>query len=743
MKNLVIVESPAKWKTIEKFLWKDFVVKASFGHIRDLPKKELWIDIEKDFTPTYEVSEEKKKTVNELKKLVKEAETVWIATDEDREWEAIGWHLCKALWLDEKTVNRIVFHEITKWAIEEAIKNPRKIDINMVNAQQCRRLLDRLVWFKTSPVLWKKIQKWLSAGRVQSVAVKLIVEREREINAFNPEESWKVKVSLTGNWITFIAELNKISWKGKKIKSEEEVQKFISTLWVNLSSLEQKKDKKWNIFYEIPFNTDFKLTEADKKDTVRLPWAPFTTSTLQQEASRKLGFWVSQTMTVAQILYQNWHITYMRTDSVNLSDLAIANSKKYIEETFWKEYSLPNWRKFKTKQANAQEAHEAIRPAYIDKTPDMVDLEWNELRLYKLIWERTVASQMQEAQIETTTYNFSPIGKEDQEWISKWEVIKFPGFMKLYTEWNDDEQDDEESMTLPLLRKWDVVKSNILNVTQNFSRPPSRYTEAMLVKKLESEWIWRPSTYAPTITTIIDRWYVEKIEKKLAPKNANDLKWIPYVVNDFLDKYFPEMMDYKFTAKIEEEFDEVSTGKIDWIKMLDNFYSNFKIYLDKTMTEAEKIIEEVGRDCPECEGWRLIYKYSKTWKFIGCSNFPKCKFLENVAGESAPDNDKMAELKEKYEWKPCEAGWTIVVKIGRFWPFLASSLYPEVKWIGKIPNEKNIELEKKFGWATCEKCWTWIMHVKSSRRWPFLACSNYPECKNAQNLPKDSSGGEE
>ncbi|MDD2565668.1 MAG: type I DNA topoisomerase [Candidatus Gracilibacteria bacterium] len=743
MKNLVIVESPAKGKTIEKYLGKDFIVKASFGHIRDLPKKELGIDIDNKFTPTYEISEEKKKVVNELKKLVKEAETVWIATDEDREGEAIGWHLCKALGLDENTVNRIVFHEITKSAIDEAIKNPRKLDINMVNAQQCRRLLDRLVGFKTSPVLWKKIQKGLSAGRVQSVAVKLIIEREREINAFNPEESWKVKVSLTGNGITFIAEFAKISGKGKKIKSAEEVQKFIATLGVNLESLEQKKDKKGNAFYEIPFSDDFKLIDADKKDTVRLPGAPFTTSTLQQEASRKLGFGVSQTMTVAQMLYQNGHITYMRTDSVNLSDLAIANSKKYIDETFGKEYSLPNGRKFKTKQANAQEAHEAIRPAYIDKTPDMMDLEGNELRLYKLIWERTVASQMQEAQIETTTYNFSPIGKEDQEWISKGEVIKFPGFMKLYTEGNDDELDEEEGMNLPLLNKGDIVKSNVLNVNQNFSRPPSRYTEAMLVKKLESEGIGRPSTYAPTITTIIDRGYVEKIEKKLAPRNPNDLKGIPYTVNDFLDKYFPEMMDYKFTAKIEEEFDEVSAGKIDWIQMLEKFYTNFKIYLDKTMTEAEKVVEEVGRDCPDCEGGRLIYKYSKTGKFIGCSNFPKCKYLENVAGEANPDNDKMAELKEKYEGKECEAGGTIVVKIGRFGPFLASSLYPEVKWIGKIPNEKNIELEGKFGGKTCEKCGTGIMHVKSSRRGPFLACSNYPECKNAQNLPKDSSESQE
>ncbi|EKE27818.1 MAG: hypothetical protein ACD_3C00145G0004 [uncultured bacterium (gcode 4)] len=734
MKNLVIVESPAKWKTIEKFLWSDFVVKASFWHIRDLPKKELWIDIENNFTPTYDVSDEKKKVVNELKKLVKEAQTVWIATDEDREWEAIGWHLCKALGLDETTVNRIVFHEITKSAIEEAVKNPRKIDLNLVNAQQSRRLLDRLVWFKASPVLWKKIQKWLSAWRVQSVAVKLIVEREREIQNFKPEESWKIKVLLNAKWMDFVAELAKIDWKGKKMKSSDDVKKFLSTLNIIIEDIQPKKDKKGNIFFETPLLRTFVVIESEKKESIRMPWAPFTTSTLQQEASRKLGFWVSQTMSVAQNLYQNWFITYMRTDSVNLSDLAINAAKKYIEEEFGAEYSLPNWRKYKTKQASAQEAHEAIRPSYIDKSPDKVDLEWNDLRIYTLIWERTVASQMKEAIIETTTYNFSPEWNEEQSWISKWEVIKFAWFMKLYIEWTDEENGDEEGpINLPPLAKWETAISKSLSSNQNFSKPPSRYTEAMLVKKLESEWIGRPSTYAPTIQTIVDRWYVEKIAKKLAPKDPEDLKWIPYVVNDFLEKYFPELMNYKFTAKIEEEFDEIAEWKLDWIKFLNDFYGDFKVYLEKTMTDAEKIVEETGKECPEC-GWKLVYKYSKTGKFIWCGNFPKCKYIENSA--TPAQNDRMNELREKYEWQPCEAWGTIVVKVWRFWPFLASSLYPEVKWIGKIPDEKTTMLEEKFwGWA-CDQCENWIMHVKNSRRWPFLACSNYPNCKNAKNLPK-------
>jgi DNA topoisomerase-1 len=434
-------------------------------------------------------------------------------------------------------------------------------------------------------------------------------------------------------------------------------------------------------------------------------------------------------MSVAQNLYQNWFITYMRTDSVNLSDLAIQASKKYIEENFWKEYSLPHWRKFKNKQANAQEAHEAIRPSYIEKNPENVWLDWNDIRLYKLIWERTIASQMKEALIETTTYIFSPDIASNQEWITKWEVIKFPGFMKLYIEWTDDETEESETMNLPILKVWEKAKSSHLLANQVFTRPPSRYTEAALVKKLESEWIWRPSTYAPTISTIVDRWYVEKIDKKLAPTE------IAFIVNDFLMEYFKKMMDYKFTAKIEEELDTIATGWIEWIKMLELFYTDFKKDLLNSDENAEKVIEKTWKKCPECKEWDLLYKYSKNWKFIGCSRYPECKYLENIVD---PQKEELLwNLKEKYEWKPCEAWGTIVVKTWRFWPFLASSLYPEVKWIGKIPNEKNIELEEKFGWDICEKCWTGIVHVKSSRRWPFLACSAYPECKNAKNLPKE------
>ncbi|MDD3119854.1 MAG: type I DNA topoisomerase [Candidatus Gracilibacteria bacterium] len=724
MKNLVIVESPAKGKTIEKFLGKDFKVVASYGHIRDLPKKDFGIDIEKNFTPTYEIDPSKKKVVDELKKLVGQSEKVWIATDEDREGEAIGWHLCKALKLDEKTVARIVFHEITEKAISEAIKNPRNIDIKLVNSQQSRRLLDRIVGFKTSPVLWKKIRKGLSAGRVQSVAVKLIVEREREIIDFKPEESWKLKVVFNVNGTSFKAELLKISGKGKKIKDEIEIKKVLATLGIFEDSLKSQKDKKGNIYFEIKKILDFKLADAEKKDYERMPQAPFTTSTLQQEASRKLGFSVAQTMTVAQNLYQNGFITYMRTDSVNLSDLAISQAKDYILKNFGKEYALPNGRKYKTKQANAQEAHEAIRPAYIDKTPDTINLDGNDQRLYKLIWERTVASQMKEALVETTTYVFNPLEATSQEWISKGEVIKFPGFMKLYVEGTDEENEEEGAGVLPPLDIGAIVKSIEFLGNQTFSNPPARYTEAALVKKLEKEGIGRPSTYATIISTIIDRGYIIKEEKKLKPTE------IAFIVTDFLDEYFKDMMNYKFTAGIEDELDEIAVGKVDWIKMLEKFYAGFSKELDKSLTEGKKVVEEAGKNCPEC-GKPLVFKYSKTGKFMGCSGYPECKYLENIVDE---EKEKVLdELRAKYEGQPCEAGGTVVVKTGRYGPFLASSLYPEVKRIGKIPNPRDEELNEKYKDEKCEKCGAQMV-IKKSRRGPFLACSAYPECKNAKSV---------
>ena len=741
-KNLVIVESPAKGKTIEKFLWPDYSVVASMGHIRDLPSKSLGIDIEKNFEPSYEVSKDKSKTVSSLKKLSKSSSEVWLATDEDREWEAIWWHLCNALGLDVKKTKRIVFHEITKKAIEDAVKNYRYLNIDLVDSQQARRLLDRLVWFKVSPVLWKKIRKGLSAWRVQSVAVKLIVEKEREINKFKPEESWKVFVELEHSKIKFKAELFKIWWKAKNFKNKQDVLKFLSTLFSNIEDLKETKNKKWFLELEKKSNLEFKLIDSTKKESKRHPLPPFITSTLQQEASRKYNFSVKQTMIVAQKLYEwvdlwnwerQWLISYMRTDSVNLSDEAKNQAKDIILKNWGKDY-LKN-RNYKTKSSNAQEAHEAIRPTQISRTPDSLKniLDSGQLKLYTLIWKRTVASQMSEALVEVTNFIFSPTANDNSEWKTKWELIKFDWFMKLYIEWKDDEDSEwSDEQTLPNIKIWELIVSKKLNSSQNFSRPPARYTEASLVKKLESEWIGRPSTYAPTISTIIDRGYIEKFEKRyLKPTD------MAFMVTEFLDKYFPEMMEYKFTKKVEEDFDKIAEWKQDWRKMLGSFWDKtLKKDLDNADKTAEKVVQKVWRKCPQCSS-DLIFRFSKSGKFVGCSWYPECRFIEK-------DMEKEAELdilRNKYEWKPCP-DWiegTIVVKTGRYGPFLASSEYPKVKWIGKIKSEKEEVLEKilqERGLLVDEETWE-EMVIKNSKRGQFLAAKNYPKVKIAKNITKD------
>jgi len=743
-KNLVIVESPAKWKTIEKFLWPDYTVVASMGHIRDLPSKEIGVDIDAWFKPNYEISAEKKKTVDNLKKLAKTAKEVWIATDEDREWEAIGWHLCHALNIDPVTTKRIVFHEITKKAIIHAIETPRTINLPLVDAQQARRVLDRLVWYKVSPVLWKKIRKWLSAGRVQSVAVKLIVEKERLISNFKPEEVWKITIELSYEKYKFKSTLSKINWKVKIFKNKQEVEKTLATLYDDIQTLETIKNKKGFEMISKKQNLDFVLIDADKKDSKRSPWAPFTTSTLQQEASRKFGFWVKQTMMIAQKLYEGmdlwegerqWLITYMRTDSVNLSVQAKDDSKNMINKLFGEKYHKS--RDFKTKSAWAQEAHEAIRPTDLSRTPESLSsvLDSTQLKLYTLIWKRTLASQMSDAIVEVSTFVFSLERAKSQEWITKWEVIKFDWFMKLYIEDKDDEElgDDEESQAkLPNISVWTVLSGDNLEANQSFSRPPARYTEASLVKKMEIEWIGRPSTYAPTISTIIDRWYIEKFEKKyLIPTET------AFTVTDFLEKYFSSMMEYKFTKKVEEDLDKISEASQTYEDILSSFwFDTLKPDLETAWAEAEKVIEKVGRDCPLC--WKeLVYRYSKTGKFAWCSGYPECNFIEK-------DESKEAELdglRQKYEWKACPEWieWTIVVKTGRFGPFLASSEYPRVKWIWKIQSEKDELLDEilKEKWLLIDEESGEEMVVKWSRKWPFLRAKNYPAVKIAKNIPKD------
>ena len=594
--NLVIVESPAKAKKIEEFLGKDYKVMSSYGHIRDLKKKELSIN-EQTMEPDYEIPDEKKKLVTELKATAKKAKKIWLASDEDREGEAISWHLCEVLGLDEEKTSRIVFHEITKPAILDAILHPRHLDMNLVNAQQARRVLDRLVGFKLSPVLWRKVKPALSAGRVQSVAVRLIVEREREIQKFKSESYYRVSaifalINENGNATEVKAELD------KRFKTHEEVEAF----------LEKCKDAK------------FTVEAVNKKPLKRTPAPPFTTSTLQQEAARKLGFTVSQTMMIAQKLYESGRITYMRTDSVNLSTLCTNASKDEIIKVYGSEYSQP--RAYHTHSKGAQEAHEAIRPTYMNETS--IDGTSQEKRLYELIWKRTIASQMADAQIEKTTINIH-IDNAEEKFVANGEVITFDGFIKVYRESTDDEDGTEDAThILPAMKEGDELQRREITATEKFSAAPLRYTEASLVKKLEDLGIGRPSTYAPTISTIQQREYVQKGDKKGVERSytIDSLKGIKVtqkvkkeiagnekgkllptdigiVVNDFLMENFPGIMDYNFTANVEQKFDDIAEGKTEWNKWMKTFDKDFEPEVSKVMnarSEHKAGERELGTD---------------------------------------------------------------------------------------------------------------------------------------------------
>ena len=599
-KNLLIVESPAKAKTIEKILGSDFEVKSCYGHIRDLEKDDMGIDIKNNFKPRYIVPEEKRKVVNDLKQLAKKSTEVWLATDEDREGEAISWHLCEVLGLDPEKTKRIVFHEITKPAIQKAVKNPRTVNMNLVNAQQARRVLDRIVGFELSPVLWRKMsmKNNLSAGRVQSVAVRLIAEREREINAFNAQSAFRVEAQFTATDAS----------AGKAMNFKAEGSRFS-----NGTTAEN--------YLKECIGASYTVTDIQVKPGKRTPAAPFTTSTLQQEASRKLGYGVSKTMLIAQKLYENGHITYMRTDSVSLSETAMDDIRNTVTSSYGERYYQS--RRYKNKNESAQEAHEAIRPTYMSQTsvgdPDT-------RRLYELIWKRTMASQMADAELEKTVAKIQ-VSTNKSELSAQGEVLKFDGFIKVYREDVDDEElaDGEEGAEgmLPPLRPGQVLEFREMKAVEKFTRPLPRYTEASLVKKLEELGIGRPSTYAPTISTIQKRGYVEKrdkegvprtyiiltlsndsISKKTATENvgAEKSKLFPtdlgLVVTDFLKQHFDDIMDYNFTARIEEEFDEVARGKIRWSKMIDDFYNPFKIDVDKTIETAERIRgeRELGTD---------------------------------------------------------------------------------------------------------------------------------------------------
>ncbi|RSK39954.1 type I DNA topoisomerase [Mangrovimonas spongiae] len=579
-KNLVIVESPAKAKTIEKFLGKDFKVESSFGHIADLPSKELGVDVEGDFKPKYEVSKDKKAVVKKLKELAKKAETVWLASDEDREGEAIAWHLAESLGLDKEKTKRIVFHEITKTAIKKAIENPRSIDYDLVDAQQARRVLDRIVGYELSPVLWRKVKGGLSAGRVQSVSVRLIVEREREIEGFKPVASYRIDAEFsTKDGQTFKAKLP------KNFDTKEDALKFL----------------------EANATADFSIADLQKKPAKKSPAPPFTTSTLQQEASRKLYFSVSKTMTMAQRLYEAGLITYMRTDSVNLSDEAKSGAQREIEAAYGSNYSKP--RNYKGKSKGAQEAHEAIRPT--DFSRHTVNVDRDQARLYELIWKRAIASQMSEAQLERTNVKISAT-THDELFTANGEMIKFDGFLKVYLEGTDDEDGEQDGM-LPKLSVNETLLNNFITATQRFTRPPYRFTEASLVKKLEELGIGRPSTYAPTISTIQNRGYIEKgtvegvernyVQLTLKEGHVKDVtltekvgsdkgKLVPtdigMIVTDFLVNHFDTILDYNFTAKVEEDFDDIADGKIDWENMMKAFYKDFHPIVEDVQENADR-----------------------------------------------------------------------------------------------------------------------------------------------------------
>lgn len=670
--NLVIVESPAKAKTIEGFLGKDFTVKSSFGHVRDLVKNDKAIDIQNDFAPNYEVSEDKSKVVDELRRLAKKAKTVWLATDEDREGEAISWHLFESLDLKKANTKRIVFHEITKKAIKEAVENPRFIDMHLVDAQQARRILDRLVGFELSPVLWKKVKPSLSAGRVQSVAVRLIVEREREIEAFQSQSAFRV-----------IAIFKVKDKKGN-----------ISNLKAELPHRFQKEADA-EAFLKKVADAAFKIDNLEVKPGKKSPAAPFTTSTLQQEASRKLGFSVAQTMVIAQRLYESGKITYMRTDSVNLSQLALDAAKDAISKQYGKQYS--HTRQYRTKSANAQEAHEAIRPTYMEMSS--IDGESAERRLYELIWKRTIASQMADAQLERTIVSISN-NKSKDIFQATGEVIRFDGFLRVYMEGTDDENEENESGLLPPLEIGQQLDLDNITATEKFSSPPARYTEASLVKKLEELGIGRPSTYAPTISTVQKRGYVIKEDRMgkersfsvltlRSGKVSSEVKTETYgsekakmfpsdigtVVTDFLVANFPVIMEYNFTANVEEEFDEIANGNLQWTKMIKKFYGPF-----------HKLVEQTEKHSERATGERMLGKDPKTGRQVS-ARIGRFGPLVQIAGKTEDDKPQYAKLRsgQRLETITLEEaldlfkmprnlgvyeGEEVVIGIGRFGPYV-------------------------------------------------------------------------
>lgn len=652
-KKLVVVESPAKAKTINNYLGTDYVVMASFGHVRDLPSSVIGVDLENNFEPKYISNPKSKKVISDLKKYSAKADEIFLATDLDREGEAIAWHVFEALKLKKEKTKRITFSEITKDSIKEAVANPREIDMKLVDAQQARRVLDRLVGYNLSPLLWQKVMKGLSAGRVQSVALRLVVEREREIQKFKAEEYWTVDA---------VFEKDKIKFNAKLV---EEDGKKIDKLYIK----DEKQAKE--IAKKLESGT-YSVLSIESKDEKRNPLAPYITSTLQQDAANQLGYSAKQTMRLAQGLYEDGHITYMRTDSVNLSAQAVSAMRKYIEGEFGKNYINESPRSFSSSAKKAQEAHEAIRPTHIENSPEKLNLEARQAKIYSLIWRRALASQMSQAIMETVE---ARIKNDIYMFSARGQLIKFDGWLKLYPK-------KVTEMSLPNLEKDEKVNLEDLQTNQHFTEPPARYSEASLIKALEEKGIGRPSTYAPTMSTIQDRGYVVKEKGRLMPEQVG------FVVNDLLVENFPDIVDYNFTAAVEDEFDQIAEGKVEWQKMIKEFYEPFaKNLLEKKGTIVKTSMDEkLDEKCPDC-GKGLVLKHSRNGKFIGCSGFPDCRYTRSYVSEK--QQKELDEAEEQVKGRKCpECKSDLKIARGKYGPFIGCSGYPKCKYMERIAKKK-------------------------------------------------------
>ena len=716
-KNLVIVESPAKARTIEKILGKDFNVMASLGHVRDLPQYRFGVNVAEDFTPSYEVPKNKKDTVQKLAKAAKAAKAVYLATDPDREGEAISWHLLEASNIKGMPVRRIVFHEITKTAITEAFDNPREIDMDLVDAQQARRVLDRVVGYRLSPLLWRKLEKGLSAGRVQSAALRMVSDREQEVTAFVPKEYWTIEADLNkqkaAKKTAFRALLH--NQKGKRAK-------------ISIDNADQSK-----AIGTALEGAAYTVARVDKKQAKRNPSPPFTTSTLQQEAGRKLRFTAKKTMAVAQQLYEGLPvgnegqiglITYMRTDSPSVSNEARNEARKYISEKFGAAYVPTSPRAYKARSKGAQEAHEAIRPTscYRDPTAMKSYLSNDQSKLYELIWKRMVASQMSSALIDQTTAHVEANGSaETYLFRATGSVTAFPGYLTLYHEDADDTPDSEKQPPLPELSPGESLEFLALQQKQHFTQPPPRYTEASLIKALEENGIGRPSTYAPTLSTIQDRKYIQKEKGRIHPTELG------LRVNALLNKHFPDIVNLGFTAAMEQEFDEISRGEREWVPVIREFYNPFQEAIDKA---AAAIPDEAsGMVCEEC-GEPMTVKAGRNGRFLSCSGYPKCKNAKPLPGQEPEETDIFCEKCER----------PMLIKVGRYGKFLSCSGYPDCKNARPLPGDEREQPEETS--EVCDKCDS-PMVIRSGRNGKFLACSGYPKCKNTRPVPGEEPAGAE